>query len=54
MKGAGVANEAEATEQRTCCKCGGLPLAEGGILCVSCRDFLASQTAREIYAALSS
>jgi hypothetical protein len=50
--GAGVADAAEATEQRTCFKCGNVPVKETVILCDSYRHFLTGQTAREIYAAL--
>lgn len=46
-----MAYEAETTE-RTCFKCGNVPVAKTVILCDSCRDFLTGQTAREIYAAL--
>jgi hypothetical protein len=51
VKGAGVADEAEATE-RTCFKCGNVPVEKTVILCDSCRNFLTGQTAREIYAAI--
>ncbi len=47
-----MAEDAKDAEERTCFKCGGLPLAEGNILCVSCREFLTTRTAGEIYAAL--
>ncbi|SFW11923.1 hypothetical protein [Amycolatopsis australiensis] len=46
-----MSEAAEATE-RTCFKCGNVPVDKTVILCDSCRNLLTSQTAREIYAAL--
>ncbi|HEY3480472.1 MAG TPA: hypothetical protein VGL02_16370 [Streptomyces sp.] len=44
-------DEAEGTV-RTCFKCGNVQVEKTVILCNSCRDWLNSQTAGDIYAAL--
>ena len=46
-----MADAAEATE-RTCFKCGNVPVDKTVILCDPCRNWLGGLTAREIYAAL--